>query len=416
MQDIKLYEAILGLSAPWEVKSIELDKKAEEVIVEVECKNKVWICPESNEQMHMHGYEERKWRHLDSCQYKTIIKAKVPRVKNPGKGTMMVQVPWAESNSRFTLLFERFAIDLLLSASVKATSKILRVSWDEASGIKRRAVQRGLARNELKEQSYEHLCIDEKSYGRGHKYLTFVATIKPGESGKIVYIGDERKEDALDGFWAKLSKSQKEKIQSISMDMWKPFMQSVRANISDADNKVVHDRFHIIGYMNEAVNKVRQEEHTELFKQGDTRLKGTKYHWLYGAENRPPKIMENWEKLKVETLKTAKAWSIKEILRNFWKLDSVGEAESFFKMWYGWAMKSRLEPVKKVAKMIKRHLKQVINYFKYRVTNGPIEGLNNKVQAIVKKAYGHRNISSLKTDILFHLGGLDLYPTSHAKA
>ena len=119
--------------------------------------------------------------------------------------------------------------------------------------------------------------------------------------------------------------------------------------------------------------------------------------------------MARWEALKSENLKTGRAWSIKEMFRQFWQCSSSHEANRFFRRWYQWASRCRLEPVFKVAKMFKRHLPNILTYFSHRLTNAPIEGLNNKIAAIVKKAYEHRNLQRLKNDILFHLGGLPLY-------
>jgi len=102
---------------------------------------------------------------------------------------------------------------------------------------------------------------------------------------------------------------------------------------------------------------------------------------------------------------------LKEAFRWFWWLPDRAEAKAYFGEWYGWAIRSRLEPVKKVARMLQRHLERILNFFDHRLTNGPIEGLNNKIQGLIKKAFGYRNKERFKTDVLFHLGGLDLYPT-----
>ena len=140
MKDTQLYEQILGVQAPWKVESVELNEEAGEIEVRVGCEQTRWKG-ESGERLHVHGYEERRWRHLDSCQYRTYLKAKVPRLKYPDGRTELVRVPWAGKNSRLTLLFERLAIDLLLECSVKAACAILRISWDAADGIKQRAVR-----------------------------------------------------------------------------------------------------------------------------------------------------------------------------------------------------------------------------------------------------------------------------------
>ena len=162
--------------------------------------------------------------------------------------------------------------------------------------------------------------------------------------------------------------------------------------------------------MNEAVNDVRKAEHRRLQAEGDATLQNTRYLWLYGFENVPLKQAPHFEQIRTLNLQTARAWGIKEVFRSFWLCDQVKQAEKYFAKWYGWAIRSRLEPVKKVARMCKNHLANILTFFVHRLTNGPIEGLNNKIQGLIKKAFGYRSKERFKTDIFFHLGGLDLYP------
>jgi transposase len=216
MHDTTLYEQILGLRAPWSVKSVTLKKDEGVIEVEVVCEETMWGCPECNKRMHAHGTVRRRWRHLDSCQYKTILVADVPRVKCEGHGTQMVRVPWAEKHGRFTALFERLAIDLLQDCSVSATCEILRISWDEADGIKQRAVDRGL----LRRNTYQpkRLCIDEKAVGGGHQYVTIVSCADTVPA-RVLAIEDDRKEASLDRFWASLSDEGLAQVQTVAMDM-----------------------------------------------------------------------------------------------------------------------------------------------------------------------------------------------------
>ena len=146
MKDIQLYEQILGLAAPWRVDEVKLKPTEQEIEVRVSFADTNWGCPECQQRMVIHDYEERRWRHLDSCQFKTVIVARVPVVKCPTHGTQTVAVPWAEKYGRFSRLFERLAIDVMLECSIRGACELLRISWDEADGIKQRAVKRGLAR------------------------------------------------------------------------------------------------------------------------------------------------------------------------------------------------------------------------------------------------------------------------------
>ena len=408
MQDIQLYQQLLGLSGPWEVSRVTLKREAQEMEVEVRCLETVWGCPTCGQQMQGHGQEERRCRHLDSCQFKTIVVCAVPRVRCLEHGTQQVAVPWAERLSRFTRLFERLAIDVLLECSVLGTCELLGISWAEADGIKQRAVVRGLARKPRSAPA--RLCVDEKSAGRGQNYLTIVARVEAGRSATVDYVGTGRKRETLDAYWQSLTPEQRSGVEAVGMDLWEPFFNSTLAHVPGAAGKIVHDPFHLVSYMNGALNEVRKAEHRDLLEAGKRTLSGSKQLWLYGVENLPTDRAAEFARLKAQKLQTSRAWAIKELFRDFWDCASVAEGRRFFGRWYDWAIRSRLEPVKKVARMFKRHLDNIVTFFQHRLSNGSIEGLNNKIQGLVKKAYGYRNPERFKTDIFFHLGGLNLYP------
>jgi transposase len=407
MKDFQLYQQILGLVEPWVVESVTLKPKEQEIEVRVGFADTLWGCPQCQKRMEIHDYEERRWRHLDSCQFQTIIVSRVPVVRCQEHGCQTVAVPWAEKYSRFSRLFERLAIDVMLECSISGAGAILRMSWDEADGIKQRAVKRGLARKTP--EVMKHLCVDEKAMGHGQNYLTIVAQVQ--EDGTTVeYVGEGRQQESLDAFWERLTAEQLAGVEAVAMDMWEPYVQSTLSHVPGAVGKIVHDPFHLVQYMNEAVNEVRKSEHRRLQAQGDDILKSTRQLWLYGMENVPAQHAQRFDEIKEINLETSRAWMIKEVFRGFWLSPGVKAAERYFKQWYGWAIRSRLEPVKKVARMCKAHVGNILTFFVHRLTNGPIEGLNNKIQGLIKKAFGYRSKERFKNDIFFHLGGLDLYP------
>jgi len=409
MQDLQLYQQLLGLIEPWYVTGVRLDIKAQEVAVSVAVREQVWGCPQCACRMHVHAWETRTWRHLDSCQFKTLICADVPIVLCPQHGSQTVAVPWAEKYARFTKLFERLAIDVLRECSVSATCGLLRISWDEADGIKQRAVARGLLRKQA--QPVTRLGVDEKSAGRGQNYVTVVARLEPGQPATVEYVGDGRKQEALDGYWQQVPAEHRAAVEAVAMDLWEPYFNSTVAHVPEALSKIVHDPYHLGQMLSQAVDKVRRAEHRVLMETGDDRLAGTKYTWLYGWENLPEAHRERFNDLRGQKLKTARAWAIKEMFRDFWASETVEEGKEFFRHWYGWAVRSRLEPIKRVAKSFKGHLDNILTYFTHRITNAALEGLNNRIAGLVKKAFGYRNRERFKTDILFHLGALDLYPS-----
>jgi hypothetical protein len=203
VDDKSLYAAILGLTAPWGVEKVELRLEDGEVHVWVALpKDTLWVCPECHAGAPIHDHRERAWRHLDTCQYRTLLHARVPRLTCPTHGTRQVRVPWAEEGAHFTALFEALAIDWMKHAAIATVADRLHLSWDEAAGIQARAVQRGLQRRQA--APARHLGIDETSFARHHEYVTVVTDL---ERSRVLYVADDRREESLDGFWAQLSEA-----------------------------------------------------------------------------------------------------------------------------------------------------------------------------------------------------------------
>jgi transposase len=407
MKDTKLYEQMLGLQPPWSVRSVTLNVAEGMVEVEVACAETAWGCPECGQRMHVHGTERRRWRHLDSCQFKTFVVADVPRVKCETHGTQMVRVPWAEVRSRFTMWFERFAIDVLKECSAKAACELLRISWDEADGIKQRAIDRGLRRRGA--EPVRRLCIDEKAVGWGHRYVTIVSCAD-GAPARVLAIEDDREERSLNRFWRSLTKEQLMGVETVAMDMWEAYRNSTLRFVPGAEDKIVFDNFHVARHMNKAVDEVRRSENTYMQADGDMTLKGTRQLWLYGLENVPRKWASRFKALRASVTKTARAWKAKELLRSLWQCEDEADAVAYFKQWCRDAMATRLEPVQKVVRMLKKHWDNIVTYFRHHLCNAAAEGINSRIQQLIQKACGYRNRDRFKRDVLFHLGGLDLHP------
>jgi transposase len=405
VRDVELYRAILGLTPPWQVVSVDLDIPGRQVTAKVDAGPGPFPCPEC--QALIPGYDRRlrRWRHLDTCQFITWIEAEVPRVECPRHGVKQLPVPWAEAGSQFTALFERLAIDLLRECSVEGAAAILRISWDEAWGIKQRAVRRGLARRARRVVA--HLGVDEKAFAKHHRYFTLVADL---DAGCVLYVDDDRKQESLDRYWQSLAPEQREGIEAIAMDMWEPYIQSTIAHVPEAKEKIVFDKFHIAKHLHEAVDKVRRLEARLLRRAGDDRLVGTKYLWLMRPKNMRPDQRATFRALMAGELKVARAWALKEHFRQFWEYTYLGAAQRFFGRWFWRATHSRLKPMAEVAWMIRRHLPNVLTYLRHRITNAGLEAVNAMIQWVKRTARGFRNAQNFKTAIYFHCGGLDLYP------
>jgi len=409
MESKELYQQLLGLSEPWVVERVELDVALERVEVYVgHAGGTRFACPECARELAAYDHlAERVWRHLDSCQFLTYLHASPPRVSCPEHGVHQVKLPWAEAGSRFTHLFEVLAIDVLQAANVKRAAQILRISWDQAWHLMERAVLRGRAAkgHDIPRQ----LGVDEKAIAKGHQYMTLVCDL---QEASVEYIGEDRKEESLTAYFAAFDQEQRAQIEAISLDMWPAYINACKAQVPQAEDKMVFDRFHIMQHVGQGVDRVRKREHKVLLEQGDETLSRSKYLWLYSAENVPAAAQERFAQIRDGNLKTARAWALKESLREWWSYRSLGWAKRFWQRWYFWATHSRLQPMIDVAKLIARHLPNVLTYFKHRITNAVAEGLNSKIATVQKRACGFRNRDHFKIAIYFHCGGLDLYPAS----
>ena len=410
MHDTDLYAKLLGLEKPWQVTNVDLKLDKLEVHVFVTHGEHAWSCPECGAGGSLHDHQpERVWRHLDTMQYTTLLHAEPPRVRCEEHGVRTARLPWADPKARFTLLFERFAIDVLRMTSVDAAARLLRLSWDEAWRIKERAVERGLERKPNVPPAY--IGIDEKAFRAGQaSYMTVVCDL---QRGKVEWVGEDRKAETVTAYFDQFTDEQLGRIEGLAMDMWRAYTKAVQQRIPGADEKVIYDRFHVMKEINEALDQVRKQEHRSLSSEGSDLLKGTKYLWLSSSEHVKRSRRREFARLRRQTLKTGRAWSIKEMLRRLWDYRSLSWATAFWNRWYYWASHSRLVPVIRAAKKLKKHQKRILNYFLHRITNSIAESLNGQIERLKRVANGFRNKNNFRIAILFHHGGLDLYPSTH---
>ncbi len=409
MQDTELYERLLRLKNPWRVTKVKLNSAAGRVDVWVEnYSGTKWDCPECKIKASVYDHsEERVWRHLDTCQFGTYIHARMPRVKCSDHGIRQVSVPWAEPGSRFTLLYENRVIDTLKECDVTGVNRLTGTTWSEAWNIMDKAVARGLKRKKVSVPEY--IGIDEKSFAKRHSYETLVCNLR---AGTVECVLEDRGQKSLEGYYSQFNKEDLGVVKAIAMDMWDPYIAATKNYVPDAEKKIVFDRFHVIRYVTDALDKVRRQEHKQLMKNGEEWLKGTKYLWLMNEERIPDWRKGEFDEIRKMNLKTSRAWAIKESLRHFWNYSYPKNAEKFFKRWYFWASHSRLKPMIKAARTLKSHMPNILTYFKHRITNAVVEGLNSKIQTVKQMACGFRNREHYRKAILFHCGGLDLYASA----
>ncbi len=410
------YAQLIGLKRPWQVSRVEVSHSDQEVrIFVVRAARPRLRCPECGVPCGGYDTRERRWRHLDTMQYRTFLIAEVPRVQCEEHGVRQIAVPWSDPSSRFTALFEALVIDWLREANVCAIARRLRLSWEQVAGIQARAVKRGLARRTPKPP--RQIGVDETAFQKRHEYVTVVHDV---DEEVVVHVADDRKQEALEAYFEGLGPDACAALKRIAMDMWAPYIAATRARVPDADAKIVFDKFHIAKHLGDAVDQVRRRENRELLAEGSERLKRTKYLWLQNPDRMSPERWREFGPLRDSRLKVARAWAIKEAAMLLWGYLRRGWAERLWERWYRWAIRSRLEPVKRVARMIKKHWEGVINAATTPLTNARAEAINSRIQWVKRMACGYRNRENFRHAIYFHLGGLDLYPealkSAHSKA
>jgi transposase len=400
------YGRLLGLDSSWRVDRVKLNVEKLRVDIFVEYNPTSGTCPECAAVCRVYDQSpSRMWRHLDTMQFETFLHCEPPRVECQEHGVKTLPLPWAGKHSRFTQVFEAFAIKVILaSRSLKDAGDLLRLGWHPLHSIMKRAVERGLARRENDEMAW--IGMDEKSFRKGHDYISILNDL---EDVRVIEVVEGREGSAADDLIQKaLNEAQREMVCGVAIDMSAPFIKAIRTHLPHAD--IVHDKFHIAKHLNEAVDKTRRKEHRKLLKNKDERLTGTKYDWLKGMEHLSRESLAQLEALAKAELGVAKAWYVKELFRHFWTRSDVTFARTFFERWYKEALETCLPEIHKVARMLKKHLENILTYFDCYITNAASEGLNSKIQAIKSNARGFRNFENYRVSILFFCGKLKLSP------
>jgi len=407
----QLYKDIIGVYTPWVITAVEKDEGIRKITVRIEYStDEVLKCPQCTEEVKLHDHRMRTLRYLDTCQYETFLEVLVPRIKCEKDGVQQIQIPYAEKHSRFTSRFERAIIVWLQDSSISAVAENFKLSWDEVDGIMQRAVKRGLSRR--KKERVKNLGIDETSFQKGHKYATIILD---KDRDSVIDVLDDRKAETLET-WLKTEKTVNLKwLESISMDMWDPYIKAVKETIPEAEQLIAFDRFHVSKHINEALDKVRRREHASFQRlTGESPLSKTRFQWLVNSNrtdnrNGARKEFLNLSKLNIET---ARAWRIKEAANSLWDFVYMKVAQEAWKKLLRWMSLCRIPEIVKAGKTIRNYFWGILNAIRLKTTNSMVESKNNSIQRIKRMACGFRNRDRFKNAILFHLGNLDLFPST----
>jgi len=336
--------------------------------------------------------KSRRWRDLSMSRKWLVIVYRPWRVVCRACGVAAEGVPWAERWSRLTRRLAQELAAMAKDRDWKAVARFFEVGWKTVLAAIRRAVEAGLAKRQIKPIRW--IGIDEVSRKKGHEYLTLVYDLKRSE---LLWIGEGRKEETLEGFFAWLGKRRSERIEVVCMDMWKPYLNVVRARAPLAT--VAFDRFHLVQHLNRAVDEVRRGLVRKLSDRFRALVKGTRFVLLKNPWNLTPKQKQQLNALVRSNSPLSRAWYLKEDFQRFFDYVREAWAAKHLTHWLGWAGRSRLEPFKRLARLVRDHLDGILAWTKIRVTNGAVEGMNNKVKLVSHRAFGFRNVENYKTAI-----------------
>lgn len=395
------YSKLLDLEKGWYVKKVQTNLKENEITIEIECTLKEILYPETNQVCPVYDYAPiRQWRHLDTMQYKTYLACRLARIKTSKGNVKTIDPGWASGHQRHTFLFEHAVIDLLMATKNQTrTAQLMRCGFNVVNRIIHLSTARGLARRDLSGISLEHLSIDEKSFQKGHSYVT---VLSHPISGFVLDVGEGRSTDSCkDILTGSLTEGQRNSIAHISMDMWKAYINSVKELLPQAE--IVHDRFHLIKHLNEAVDKVRRRE-VKKHKE----LKNIRYALLKNPQNHTEIQRIKFESIRDANYEVSRAWQVKENFKNLFSADK-GDVYLLYLKWASDAIGRRISEINKVVDVFNNHFNGVINALVTDFTNAMAERLNGKIQELKTIGRGYRKFKNFRSVALFFLGSLNLY-------
>lgn len=343
----------------------------------------------------------RRWKHVSFWGIPVWLNYRPARVKCPlCQKICREAIPWSWGKSRLTtnLIWTLSSMAKLLAWDVVA--RMFRVSWNTVRSAVQQAVAYGLKHRKIGQVLY--IGIDELSRRKGHRYITNVYDL---DQKRLLWSGEGRKKETLEEFFKTHGKALKNTLTAVCCDMWQPYIDTIYEHVQE-DVVVVFDKFHIVKHLNQAVDTVRKEEARELRKEHPDLLKKTRYLWLKNPENLTDKQQARLGYLEKLNLKINRAYLLKEAFREFWNYRRKGWAKRFLNKWFWWATHSRLKPLRDFAWMLRDHQEGVLNYFKVRITNGIVEGMNNKAKAIARRCYGFRTETNYILALYHNLGKL----------
>jgi transposase len=395
-----LFTAALGLQAPWRVASVRFDEEAKELHIYLDfARGSVFACPGCGSWVKAYDTRERIWRHLNFFEHKCYLHADFPRVECTDCGVHVVDAPWARLGSGFTLLFEAYILKLCQSMPIRSVSRLVgehdtRV-WRCLMGYVERA------REEVDMSDVTHLGVDETSWKAKYQYVTLFADLR---QRRVLFVTENKDANTVAEFQMELFDHQgfAKQISTVCMDLSPAYKLGFSQYFSQATQ--IFDRFHVMKLANDAVDQVRKQE-----ARTNQALKNTRFLWLSNPQNLTVKKQGQLASMQTMNLATAKAYQMKLNLQELWTLPDRETAQTHLEAWYTSVIHSKIgQPMKKLARTVKKNAHGILSFFPDRLTSGLMEGINSLIQAAKAKARGYTNLTYFKTVVYLIAGKLPL--------
>jgi transposase len=405
----QLFEAALGIKSPWFVKAVDFDAAQRRLTISVDFpRGSRFAHAQAPGQHPVHDTQIKRLRHLNFFQHECHLDVRVPRVRLPDGKVALVEPDWVGKLSGFTLLFEALVLMLAQQMPFAAVARIVDESWHRVHAICARYVELTLAHCDLSE--VESVAIDETSYKRGHNYLTLAAD---ADARKVVFVTEGRDADTIASFGEHLGahNADPQNITSVSIDMSPAFIKGVSDHLPNA--RITFDKFHVIAHASQAVDKMRRVE-----QKTDPALKGLRWVLLKDKSKLSRDQATDLDKLVAQftTKRTARAWLYREQLRDILDRKQINVVSTMLAQWCSNVMRSKVEPMKEVAAMIRKHFDGIIAWAQTRQTNGFIEAINGLFQAAKRKARGYTRFQTMRTVLFLIAGKLNFSAINHYAA
>lgn len=400
MDNAALFASALSIAEPWYVRETVFDPQEKVLTIVVEfVAGTRFAHPDAPGVHPVHDTRTRRYRHLNFFQHECYLEVRVPRVKLPDGRVVQIDPPWAGKLSGFTLLFEAMVLVLCQQMPFAAVSRLVGVSWHRVHGICKRYVD--LAQSQANLCDVTALAIDETSFRRGHDYLTVVAD---ADERKVVFATAGRNAATIDEFARFLDEhgGSRDQVRSASIDMSPAFIKGVEEYLPEA--RITFDKFHVIAQASFALDQMRRLE-----QKSEPSLKGLRWALLKDRDKLSPSQRDDLDGLiaQVVSKRTARAWVYREHLREILDRKQINVVSAMLRQWCTNVMRSRVEPMKGVARMIRKHFDGIIAWAQTRQTNGFIEALNGIFQAAKRKARGYTRIDTVRTVLFLIAGKID---------